>query len=249
MSCSVCSALCTFRRTCAAARKSHMRFGIRHMRPQPTTNRPSCTRRGDGDRAQHARGARVGIWRRKKSVPSNRASQISEALAAPCRTQQFGTWVRGRRCGSAERMCPPSSTTVRSPSSGQPTRSACHVLICQPRTQSTRRQSTRSSSCLACEGGFHPCEMVSASPPPSDTLPCAFCRCRRKVVHNITSYPVTERPGTESYDPVLLGGKSVRCPPERVCPVAISRALLSPRAASWVSRSRVRRKRISSAHT
>mmetsp|Transcript_45519 Transcript_45519/g.90847 ORF Transcript_45519/g.90847 Transcript_45519/m.90847 type:complete len:116 (-) Transcript_45519:394-741(-) len=31
----------------------------------------------------------------------------------------------------------------------------------------------------------------------------------KKVVHNITSYPVTERPGTESYDPVLLGGKSL----------------------------------------
>ena len=29
-------------------------------------------------------------------------------------------------------------------------------------------------------------------------------------MHNITSFPVTERPGTESYDPVLLGGKSVR---------------------------------------
>ena len=28
-------------------------------------------------------------------------------------------------------------------------------------------------------------------------------------MHNITSYPVTERPGTESYDPVLLGGKSL----------------------------------------
>lgn len=32
-------------------------------------------------------------------------------------------------------------------------------------------------------------------------------------MHNITSYPVTERPGTESYDPVLLGGKSVRANP------------------------------------
>ena len=32
---------------------------------------------------------------------------------------------------------------------------------------------------------------------------------RRKVVHNITSFPVSERPGTESYDPVLLGGKSL----------------------------------------
>ena len=31
----------------------------------------------------------------------------------------------------------------------------------------------------------------------------------RKVVHNITSFPVSERPGTESYDPVLLGGKSL----------------------------------------
>ena len=28
-------------------------------------------------------------------------------------------------------------------------------------------------------------------------------------MHNITSFPVTERPGTESYDPVLLGGKSL----------------------------------------
>ena len=36
---------------------------------------------------------------------------------------------------------------------------------------------------------------------------------RRKVVHNITSFPVTDRPGTESYDPVLLGGKSVRAVP------------------------------------
>ena len=33
------------------------------------------------------------------------------------------------------------------------------------------------------------------------------------MVHNITSFPVTERPGTESYDPVLLGGKSVRPAP------------------------------------
>jgi len=32
---------------------------------------------------------------------------------------------------------------------------------------------------------------------------------RRKVVHNITSFPVSERPGKESYDPVLLGGKSL----------------------------------------
>ena len=29
-------------------------------------------------------------------------------------------------------------------------------------------------------------------------------------MHNITAFKVTERPGTESYDPVLLGGKSVR---------------------------------------
>ena len=29
--------------------------------------------------------------------------------------------------------------------------------------------------------------------------------------HNITHYMVTERPGKEVYDPVLLGGKSVRC--------------------------------------
>ena len=28
-------------------------------------------------------------------------------------------------------------------------------------------------------------------------------------MHNITSFPVTERPGKESYDPVLLGGKSL----------------------------------------
>ena len=28
-------------------------------------------------------------------------------------------------------------------------------------------------------------------------------------MHNITSFPVSERPGTESYDPVLLGGKSL----------------------------------------
>ena len=41
-------------------------------------------------------------------------------------------------------------------------------------------------------------------------VPTPLCaRCHRKTVHNITSYPVTERPGTESYDPVLAGGKSV----------------------------------------
>ena len=38
-------------------------------------------------------------------------------------------------------------------------------------------------------------------------------------MHNITSFSVTDRPGTESYDPVLLGGKSVRgrlpCTPTR----------------------------------
>ena len=28
-------------------------------------------------------------------------------------------------------------------------------------------------------------------------------------MHNITAYPVTERPGTESYDPVMMGGKSL----------------------------------------
>jgi len=31
----------------------------------------------------------------------------------------------------------------------------------------------------------------------------------KKLVHNITSFSVTDRPGTESYDPVLLGGKSL----------------------------------------
>ena len=36
---------------------------------------------------------------------------------------------------------------------------------------------------------------------------------RRKVIHNISQYPVSDRPGTESYDPVLFGGKSVRLRP------------------------------------
>ena len=31
----------------------------------------------------------------------------------------------------------------------------------------------------------------------------------KKVVHNITAFSVTDRPGTESYDPVLLGGHSL----------------------------------------
>lgn len=31
------------------------------------------------------------------------------------------------------------------------------------------------------------------------------------VVHNITAYPVTERVGKSSYDPVQGSGKSVRC--------------------------------------
>lgn len=30
-----------------------------------------------------------------------------------------------------------------------------------------------------------------------------------KTHHNVTHYPITERPGTEIYDPVLLGGKSL----------------------------------------
>ncbi len=40
-------------------------------------------------------------------------------------------------------------------------------------------------------------------------------------MHNITSYPVSERPGTESYDPVMLGGKSVRAPPLRHTALAV----------------------------
>ena len=36
-----------------------------------------------------------------------------------------------------------------------------------------------------------------------------FSLSRRTVIHNINQYQVTDRPGTESYDPVLLGGKSL----------------------------------------
>ena len=31
----------------------------------------------------------------------------------------------------------------------------------------------------------------------------------KKTVHNITAYPMTDRPGTDTYDPVLAGGKSL----------------------------------------
>mmetsp|Transcript_10124 Transcript_10124/g.26214 ORF Transcript_10124/g.26214 Transcript_10124/m.26214 type:complete len:132 (+) Transcript_10124:132-527(+) len=31
----------------------------------------------------------------------------------------------------------------------------------------------------------------------------------KNVIHNIGQYPVVDRPGTESYDPVLLGGNSL----------------------------------------
>jgi len=31
----------------------------------------------------------------------------------------------------------------------------------------------------------------------------------KKTIHNIGVYPVTDRPGTESYDPVMLGGNSL----------------------------------------
>ena len=51
------------------------------------------------------------------------------------------------------------------------------------------------------------------------------CLFHRKVIHNITAYPVTERPGTESYDPVLLGGKSVRSVPPSLSPAPSRDAL------------------------
>ena len=33
------------------------------------------------------------------------------------------------------------------------------------------------------------------------------------VVHNIQQFPITERPGKESYDPVMQSGDSVRAVP------------------------------------
>ena len=59
---------------------------------------------------------------------------------------------------------------------------------------------------------FSPSRRLSnrAAAHPCLVAPSILSPLRRKVVHNITAYPVTDRPGTESYDPVLLGGKSVR---------------------------------------
>ena len=127
---------------------------------------------------------------------------------------------RRRRCGLAGPTCRRRSSAPSPPSGSRLTSTACRASTCQRRTQHTRRRSTPSSECWlrsTLRARFKKKSSDARAPPSSHSHrvpnPCVilslfFFLCR-KVVHNINVYPMTDRPGTESYDPVLLGGKNL----------------------------------------
>lgn len=51
---------------------------------------------------------------------------------------------------------------------------------------------------------------------------------RKKVLHNVTTQPVTDKAGAESYDPVLGGGKSV-VDHYPYCAISAKEVLIQPR--------------------